>query len=64
MSYKNHWMRDVEAIIRREKQELIGKFLERLDWVLERIEFHTENPDSELMDEITEEYKKWEAKLK
>lgn len=47
---------------RQEIKELIGEFLIRLDWILERIEFHTENPDSELMDEIIEEYKKWEAK--
>lgn len=44
------------------EQKLIAKFLQRLDYIMERIEFHTENPDSELMDEIREEYEKWELK--
>jgi len=44
--------------------KLIKKFLERFNWILERIEFHTGNPDSELMDEISEEYKKWEERIK
>ena len=44
------------------EQKLIAKFLQRLDYIMERIEFHTENPDSELMDEIREEYEKWEQK--
>ena len=27
MSYENHWMRDVEAIIRKERKELVEEFL-------------------------------------
>jgi hypothetical protein len=46
-----------------EKQELIGKFLDDWDYMMERIEFHTGNPDSELMDEVREKYEKWEGKL-
>jgi len=46
----------------KEKKELIEEFLKRLDWILEHIEFHTENPDSELIDEVSEEYKKWERR--
>lgn len=42
-----------------QNDNLIEKFLKRIDWILERIEFHTENPDSELIDEISKEYKKW-----
>ena len=28
MSYENHWMRDVEAIIRKERKELVEEFLD------------------------------------
>lgn len=41
---------------------LIEDFLKSFNWVLERIEFHTENSDSELIEEVSEEYKKWEEK--
>jgi hypothetical protein len=43
-------------------QKVIDEFLESYDYMMERIEFHTENPDSELMDEVSEEYKKWEKR--
>ena len=42
----------------------ISEFLKSWDYMMERIEFHTENPDSELMDEVSEEYKKWEQRSK
>jgi len=48
----------------KEKYELITEFLSRLDWIMERVVFHTENPDSELLDELHEEYNKWEGKQK
>ena len=44
------------------KKKLIAEFLSRLNWICERVEFHTENPDSELLDELIEEYHKWEAR--
>lgn len=46
-----------------QKQEDISKFLKSWDYMMKRIEFHTENPDSELMDEVSEKYKKWELML-
>ena len=45
-------------------KEIIKEFLKRLNWILERIEFHTENSDSELIDEVSEEYIKWDKRLK
>ena len=51
-------------IIKQENEELIEKFLKSWDYMMERIEFHTENPDSELMDEVSEEYKKWKQRSK
>ena len=48
----------------RQKKRLISKFLKSWNYMMERIEFHTENPDSELMDEVSEEYKKWEKRQK
>ena len=47
-----------------DKKEIIAEFLKRLDWIMERVVFHTENPDSELLDELLEEYQKWEGKAK
>lgn len=44
--------------------KLIEELLERFSWVLERIEFHTENPDSELIDEISKEYEEWQGRIK
>ena len=46
------------------KKDIIAEFLSRLNWICERVEFHTENPDSELLDELIEEYHKWEEKAK
>ena len=54
----------VIEILDKHKKELIAEFLERLNWICERVEFHTENPDSELLDELIEEYHKWEEKAK
>ena len=48
---------------REHAEQLIKEFLADWNRMMERIEFHTENPDSELMDEVMEEYKKWEKKL-
>lgn len=42
---------------------LISEFLKAWDHMMDRIVFHTENPDSELLDEVMEEYMKWEARL-
>ena len=55
----------IDRIIRESPQykSLIKEFLDDWNRMMERIEFHTENPDSELMDEVMEEYKKWEKKL-
>ena len=44
------------------EQELTSKFIKKLDYIMERIEFHTENPDSELMDEVVEIYKEYKNK--
>ena len=41
----------------------IEEFLRRLDWILDRIVFHTENSDSELIDEVSEEYIEWYKRL-
>jgi len=57
----------IEKIVNRifvDKKDIIAEFLSRLNWICERVEFHTENPDSELMDELIEEYHKWEEKAK
>lgn len=43
-----------------EKQR--AEFLDGLNWIMERVEFHTENPDSELMDELLEEFRRWEER--
>ena len=53
----------VKELLEKQKKELIEMFLKRFDWVMERVEFHTENPDSELMDELSEEYKEWQGGL-
>ena len=50
----------VHELLENQKKE----FLQDLGEILERIVFHTENPDSELMDEITEYYNNWEARIK
>ena len=54
----------VKVLTIRIEKKLISEFVKTFDYIMERIEFHTENPDSELMDEVSEEYKKWEEKLK
>lgn len=46
------------------ENKLIAEFLQSWNYMMERIEFHTENPDSELIDEVSEEYKKWEERGK
>ena len=51
-----------DKIIKYVGKDIIAEFLSRLNWICERVEFHTENPDSELMDELIEEYHKWEEK--
>ena len=63
MFFDDGWEKMKERCTK-EKQELISEFLKSWDYMMERIEFHTENPDSELIDEVREEYKKWEGKIK
>lgn len=53
-----------EDIRNDQKEKDISEFLKSWDYMMERIEFHTENPDSELMDEVIEEYNKYEERLK
>jgi len=43
---------------------IIKGFLKTINSIMERIEFHTENPDSELMDEISEVYKEYKERIK
>lgn len=45
------------------EQDRIAEFLKRLDWIMERVEFHTENPDSELIDELIHEHEEWEKRI-
>lgn len=49
---------------RGEVEELISEFLKSWNYMMDRVVFQTENPDSELMDEITDELMKWEKRLK
>ena len=55
--YKELIQKTILALKKAEKK----KVLQILNNVLERIEFHTENPDSELMDDVSEIYKKTEG---
>ncbi|KKL72944.1 hypothetical protein LCGC14_2079800 [marine sediment metagenome] len=58
MSYENHWMRDVEAIIRKERKELVEEFLADMK---ERINQYKHI--NALNDSLIDLYRKWEGKL-
>ena len=59
---ENKKFRVLLQVAKKEIQNQRVEILKTIDYIMKEIEFHTENPDSELMDEVSEEYKKWEAK--
>ena len=58
------WKHEYLTLKEVEIPKLIAEFLSRLNWICERVEFHTENPDSELMDELLGEFREWEKRKK
>ena len=70
MSYENHWMRDVEAIIRKERKELVEEFLDdyRSDKraiIVLNIERNMKAEDHiQYNDIFNKRLDKWEGKLK
>lgn len=46
-----------------EIKKLFTKFLNSMDYIMEKIEFHTENHDSELMDDVSNIYEKYKEQL-
>jgi len=61
MSYENHWMRDVEAIIRKERKELVEEFL--ADDIKPFMELYKISPNSEESIYWKKREEKWEGKL-